>query len=170
MEEFEKLKREHAQLRELLLPREDGNYSFKQFLIELCARRGSVYGWRDAYVAASRMDGLKPVTMDQTKRWALVDNVPSFAFDQISRMDLTPPKKGRPVSQIWSEDENDYLVALYKKNPLEPDTYFARTCYRHFRRPITINSIKGKLYRLRQNERILTRNDTIASQEGAIAA
>lgn len=170
MDEFEKLKQEYAKLRELLLPREDGTYSWKQFLVELIAKRGCVYGWRDAYIAATRKEGFQPVTMTETKQWGWGDSVPAYAFEQISRMDLDIPKKRRFAHRKWTDAEDNYLIALYQKNPLETDSYFARMCTQHFHRNLTVNSIKGKLYRLRRRTHVIKRDAAMEWQEKAIAA
>lgn len=53
------------------------------------------------------------------------------------------------VKHVWTDDDYDYLVQLYRANIQARNRVYAAQCTEHFGRPVTENAIRGALHRLR---------------------
>jgi hypothetical protein len=129
----------------------NGNYTLEQFMAALARRMGRTYGWRTDYVIATKeTPGAVKAETTTIQQWQTKRLVPAEYYDQIDRLNF-PKRPGKP-GQEWSTEDYDFLVELYLKNPAEQNSVLAETCAERFGRPITENSIRGALDRLRKRD------------------
>lgn len=127
-------------------------YAMEEFMARLQVKMGRTYGWRVDYVSASSAPDRRPVKSEDIQKWQRTRRVPHWAFEQIEQLEFS--KRQGQGGPPWTTQEYDFLEALYTADPLTPNAVLAEKCSKQFGRPITENSIKGALDRLRDKGRI----------------
>lgn len=133
----------HRQMGRQAVRRTD--YTMEQFLIILFGKLGRTYGWKQAYMDASKK--LRQVDHHTVKEWQWENKVPAWAVEQIQRMEFN--KWPRNAHQFWTVTERAYLVRIHLADLSMPNDELAELCTEEFGRTITENAIRGALHRAR---------------------
>lgn len=128
----------------------NGSYTMEQFLMILTARMRRSYGWRTDYIRASHeTPQCTPVSNEIVQRWQNANAVPTWAVEQIGRLEFRK-RHGKIGNPTWTETDENYLIEQYRDDPLQKNIVLAQRCAERFGRPISENSIKGALDRARK--------------------
>ena len=130
-----------------------GFYTMEQFMAALARKLGRTYGWRVDYVEATKQTpGATLVETTTIQHWQTQRLVPALYYDQIETL-LFRKRVGKSCPE-WSNENYDYLEALYKEDPAQKNRALAEKCSEHFDRDINENSIRGAVDRLRKSGRL----------------
>ena len=136
-------------LRIMEQPSEDGCYSLAHFIDRVVQRRGGqTYGYQSAYIRATE-ESDHPATELMISKWKRSGRVPAEYVQQIDLLVFVKPTRETRPRRVWSMGETDYLRAMYDDDPSASNSAFAHKCSSQFGRIITINAIKGQLYRIK---------------------
>lgn len=132
---------------------ENGCYTMEQFLTKLHCHRSETYAWRVDYIKATNTTpGVRAVRNEEIQQWRKKDEVPTWAYEEVSL--LVFPKRKSGGHPTWKTTEYDYLCREYLIDPSRSNLLLSQMCSLEFGRPITEQAIKGSLDRLRKRNRI----------------